>query len=119
MEDHAADELDVEVTHAHGALAGFADYGEGLGEDGGEGGFFGGDAFVFVFRGVGDVFEGVGDALAEFGGFVAQLFVGERLDGGLEVINLPHGGHEALYGAFVAGSKDFRYGFVEQNRYPS
>ncbi len=35
----SADELDVEVTHAYGALAGFADDGEGLGQDGVEGGF--------------------------------------------------------------------------------
>ena len=39
VEDHAADELDVEVAHADGALAGLADDGEGLGEDGVEGGF--------------------------------------------------------------------------------
>ena len=33
VEDHAADHLDVEVAHADDAAAGFADYGEGFGED--------------------------------------------------------------------------------------
>ncbi len=115
VKDDAADELDVEVAHLDGALAGFADDGEGFGEDVVEGGFFGGDAFVFIFRGVFDVLEGVGDALAELGGLGAQLFVGERLDGGLEVVNLLNGWHEALDGAFVAGAKDFSYEFVEQD----
>ena len=46
VEDDAADELDVEVTHVDGAAAGFADYGEGLGKDGVEGGLFGGVALV-------------------------------------------------------------------------
>ena len=49
VEDDAADQLDVEVTHLDGALAGFADDGEGLGEDVVEGGLFGGDALVLVF----------------------------------------------------------------------
>ena len=70
-----------------GALAGFADDGEGLGEDVVEGGLFGGDALVF---GIFDAFEGGGDALAEFGGLGAELLVGERLDGGLEVVDLPN-----------------------------
>ena len=43
VEDDAADQLDVEVAHPDGAFAGFADDGEGLGQDGVEGGFFGGD----------------------------------------------------------------------------
>ncbi len=33
VQDHAADQLDVEVTHAHHALASLADDGEGLGQD--------------------------------------------------------------------------------------
>ncbi len=93
----------------HGAPAGFADDGEGLGEDVVEGGLFGGDALVFVFRGVLDAFEGVGDALAELDGLGAELVVGERLDGGLEGVDLRDDGHEALDGALVAGTKDFSY----------
>jgi hypothetical protein len=115
MKDDAADELDVEVAHLDSALAGFPDYGEGFGEDVVEGGLFGDYAFVFIFRGVFDVLEGVDDTLAELGGLVAQLFIGERLRGGLEVDNLPDDRHEALDGAFVAGAKDLSYEFVEQN----
>ena len=42
VEDHAADHLDVEVAHADGARAGFADDGEGFGKDVVERGLFGG-----------------------------------------------------------------------------
>ena len=110
VEDDAADHLDVEVPHLHGALAGLADDGEGFGEDGVESGLFGGaEGFdcVCIF-GV-DLLggDGVGDALAELGGFVAKVFVGERLDGRLKGINLRHDGLQALDGAFVAGAKDF------------
>jgi len=48
VEDDAADELDVEVAHADGALAGFANDGEGFGKDGVECGLFGGVEGVFV-----------------------------------------------------------------------
>lgn len=49
MKDHATDELNVEVTHSDGALAGLANNGEGLGQDGVEGLLFGGDALLFIF----------------------------------------------------------------------
>ncbi len=52
VEDHATDHLDVEVTHADDAAAGFANYSEGFGEDVVEDRFFSGDTLV----GVGDVF---------------------------------------------------------------
>ena len=119
VEDHAADQLDVEVAHADGALAGFADDGEGFGQDGVEGGLFGGDALVGVLWGVGMFAMAAGDALAELGGLVAQLLVGERLDGRLERVDLRDGRHEALDGAFVTGAKDFCYDCVEQNWCPS
>ncbi len=109
MEDDAADELHVEVTHLHGAFAGFADDGEGLGHDGVEGGLFGGDALVCIFRSVLDTFNGVGDTLAELDGLGAELVVGERLNRGLERVNLRDNRHETLDGAFVAGTKDFSY----------
>ena len=77
VEDDATDELNVEVAHADGALAGFADDGEGFGEDVVEGDLFGGDALVGILY-VGD---GVGDALPELDGLIAELVVRERLRG--------------------------------------
>ena len=71
MQDHAADELHVEVAHLHGAPAGFADDGEGLGQDLIECGALG----SFDFLGIGDAFETRSDAGFEFGGLGAQLFV--------------------------------------------
>jgi hypothetical protein len=52
--------------------------------------------------------------LAELNGFGAQLVVGERLDRGLEVIDLLNGWQKALYSALVAGAKDFCESFIEQ-----
>ena len=52
VQDHAADQLHVEVAHLDGAPAGFADDGEGLGQNLVEGGALGGFDVV-----------GVGDAL--------------------------------------------------------
>jgi len=118
VEDDASNHLDVEVTHLDGTLAGLADDGESLREDGVESGLFGGaGCFVRVIVSRVDVFgcDGGGDALTELGGFVAEVFVGERLDGRLEGINLRHEGLQALDGAFVAGAKDLSYEFVEQN----
>ncbi len=99
------------MAHQDGALAGFAHDSEGLGEDGVEGGFFGGDALVGIF----DALDGGGDALAKLGGLVAELLVLERLNGGLEVVNLLNGRHDALDGAFVAGAKGLTYNCIEQN----
>ena len=61
VQHHAADELHVEVPHVEHAAAGLADDGEGLGQQ-------------VVER------LAVGDALAELGGLVAELLVGEGLD---------------------------------------
>ncbi len=102
VEDDASDQLDVEVTHLDGALAGLADHGEGFGQDGGEGGLFSSNALVCVV----DAFDGGGNAVAELGGLGAEGLVGECLNGRLEVVDLLHDRHEALDGAFVAGTKD-------------
>ena len=69
VQDHAADQLDVEVPHVEHAAAGFADDGKGLDEE-------------IVERGA------VGDALAELDGLRPELFVGEGLDAGLERVDL-------------------------------
>ncbi len=121
VEDHAADELDVEVTHVDGAAGGFANDGEGLGHEVVEGGFFGGvDGVANLGRarfdwvgGDVDLRYGVSNALAELGGFGAELLVRERLDGGLEGVDGLDGGEEALDGAFVAGAEDLGEDFIE------
>ena len=92
-----------------GAPAGLADDGEGLGKDVVEGGLLGGaGALGCAFFGGIDVFggDGRGDALAELAGLGAQLVVGERLNGGLQSIDLRDGGKQALDRAFVTGAKD-------------
>ncbi len=94
----------------HGALAGLADDGEGLGQDGVEGCLFRGEsAFVGVGIGRVDLLGGDGfcDALAELGGLGTELLVGERLRGGLESINLSDKRQNALYSAFVTCAEDF------------
>src|ERR1700678_3192959 len=109
MEDHAADHLDVEVAHADGASAGFANYGEGFGEDLVEDDFFGGDAFV----GGSNVFERGGDAGAEFGGLGGEVGVGKLGEGLFEAVDLGEDGEHALDGTFVGGAEDFGEGGVE------
>ena len=109
VEGHAADHLDVEVAHADGAAAGFADDGEGFGEELVEDGFFGSDTLLVV----GDAFEGGGDAGAEFDGLSGELFVGEGLGGFVEAVDLGEHGKHALDGAFVGGAEDFGESLVE------
>jgi hypothetical protein len=94
-----------------GAFAGFANDGEGFGEDVVESFFFGSDTLVCVL----DAFEGGGDTLTELDSLGSESFVGERLDGWLEVVNLLNGRQKSLDGAFVTGTKDFGYCGVEQN----
>ncbi len=122
VEDHAADELNIEVAHLHGTQASLADDGEGLGKDLFERGLLGGaGALGGVFLGGIDVFggDGRGDALAELIGFGAQLLVGERLNGGLQSIDLRDGGKKALDRPFVTGAKDLCEDVVEQTGCPS
>jgi len=109
VKGHATDHLDVEVAHADDAAAGFADYGEGFGEDVVEDLFFGGDTLV----GVGDVFEGGGDAGAEFDGLGGEFGVGELLGGFVEAVDLGEDGEHALDGTFIGGAEDFGEGGVE------
>ncbi len=61
VEDHAADELDIEVAHPGRPARGLADDGEGLGED------------ILEARALGEL-------LLEFGRFRPELVVGQGLD---------------------------------------
>jgi hypothetical protein len=103
VKDHAADHLNVEVTHADGADTGFAHDGEGLGEDFVERALFSGGDLV----GVGKTFDCGGDAGAEFGGLGGKLLVGELFERGLVRVDLLERGEQALDGTLVGGAEDF------------
>ena len=101
VEDHAADQLDVEGTHAEGPDGGLPGDGEGLleqfVEDGGPGGLE-----VLVV----DAFEGLGDAGPEFRVLARSVVVREGLDGRLERVDALHARQHLLDVAFVLGAED-------------
>jgi hypothetical protein len=109
VEDHAADELDIEVAHVDDALAGLADEGEGLGEEFVEDVFFGGDDLVFV----GEAIEACRDTVSEFLGLGAKFFVGKLLQFRLEGADGLDAREQALDGAVVAGAKDLGECFLD------
>ena len=88
VEHGAADQLDVEVPHVEHAAAGFADDGEGFGQ-----------------QVVEDL--AVGEPLAELGGLAAQLRVGQRLNRRLQGVDLGHDRAHALQFTIVLGADDF------------
>ncbi len=96
----------------HGAPAGLADYGKGLGQQLVEGFALGGLDRV----GVGDAFELGGNARAEFDGLGPQLLVGELLDARFEVVDGGHDRPQLLDDAFVRGAKNFGKSFIEKHR---
>ena len=96
VQDHAADQLHVEVPHVQHAASGFADDRERLGQQ---------------------VVERLPllEAEAEFGGLAAQLLVGERRDRRLEGVDLRDDRREPLELALVGGAEDFREGFIDDH----
>ena len=103
VEDHAADQLDVEVAHVDDALAGLADDGEGFGEEFVERGLFGGDDLVFV----GQAFELRLDAGFEILGLGAKFFIAKLLQFRLEGADGFDDREQALDDALVAGAENF------------
>jgi hypothetical protein len=123
VEGHAADELDVVVTLAHGPLAGFADDREGLADHPVEDLLL--DLLVLVLEDLGVVGlsvhgqaarlleEGRGvlgvelllDAGAELGGLGGELFVGEGRGLLLEGVDLGDDGQDLAHEAVVAAAK--------------
>jgi hypothetical protein len=75
VQDHATQELDIEMAHAEHPLGGFAAHGESIGED--------------IVQGF-----ALGQALLELGGLVQKLLVVERGHLGLENVDLVHEGVE-------------------------
>ena len=87
MEHHAADQLDIEMTHFQHPLAGFAADREG-----------------FLEQGIERL--AVGDALFELRRLGLQLGVGEFLDDSLERIDLAYGLLILLEQSRVAAAKN-------------
>ena len=96
MEDHPADQLDVEMAHVQRAAAGFADHGERVGQQ---------------------VVERLAllQALTEFRSLGAQLFVRELLDGRLPGVDRDHDRRKALQLTLVLRADDFREEFVDDH----
>lgn len=88
VENHCADELHVEVAHAEHAHGGFTNHGKSFGEE-------------LVGR------RALGDAVAEFLRLGLQLFVRERLHGGLELVDGIALAAILLDQAVVATTEDF------------
>ena len=94
VENHCADELHVEVAHAEHAHGGFTNHGKSFGEE-------------LVGR------RALGDAVAEFLRLGLQLFVRERLHGGLELVDGIALAAILLDQAVVATTEDFCQKFVK------
>ncbi len=112
VEDHAAHELDVVVALADGAPGRFADEGERLDELLVQRLAREGAALLDV---LGKGLQGVLDARADRADARAQLVVGERLDPGLERVDLRHAGPHGLHVALVLRAEDFREGLVDDH----
>ncbi len=111
MQDHAADHLHVEVTHFDGTPARLADNREGLGQQFLERQPFGRVTLVLV----GDAFKPCRNAGAELDGLGAQLFVAERLDLRLKLVDGSHNGLQTLDQPLVSGAKDAGKDFIERH----
>ena len=97
MEDHAADQLHVEMAHVEDAPAGFAHHGEGLDQE-------------VVERGA------LGEFFFEFNGFGGEVDVGELAHCGLEVVDRGHGGQHLFDFALVFGAENFRQNGIKSCR---
>ncbi len=95
MQDHPADQLDVEVALAEGALGGLAHDGEDLRQD-----------FEHRLVALLALFDRA-DLRLPFGDFGAQLVVVQRRDLGLEPVDLVDVRTEPFDFAFVLRAEDF------------
>ena len=95
MQDHAADELHVEMAHVDGAAASLAAYRKGLGQDAVQG-------------------LAVGDTLLEQSGLGAQVGVALLEQIGLELADARDEGTHALEDTCVSGAEDFLGDGTEQ-----
>jgi len=96
VQDHAADQLHVEMAHVDEAAAGLTDHGEGFDEE-------------VVDTGA------LGDALFEFDGFGGEVDVRQLAHGGLEIGDGGHGGQHAFDLALGLGAKDLRQDYINNH----
>ncbi len=102
VQDHAADQLHVEVAHAQRPLRRLAADGECLRQQ--------------VLESLGEFLAGgrlAGDALAELGGLGAQRVVRQRLEFGLERVDLRDGASVLLQEPLIATAEDAGQDFLE------
>ena len=88
VQDHAADQLNVEMTHVEHAAAGLADHGKGFDQK-------------VVERGA------LSDSFFEFNSFSGQIDIGELTKSGFEVGDFRDRRQHALDFTFVFSSEDF------------
>jgi hypothetical protein len=86
VQHHAADQLHIEVTHLHGAPAGLAHHGEGLGQNLVESRTLGGLQLV----GIRNAFDLLSNPSPEFNGLGAQLLIRKQFGDLFEVVDLRH-----------------------------
>src|ERR1019366_6315481 len=88
VEDHAANQLNVEMAHVEDAAAGLADHGKGWDQEVVEG-------------------SALSDLLFEFDGFSGQVNVGELANLWFQGADCGHCGPHGFHFAFVFGAEDF------------
>src|SRR5579862_8863233 len=126
MQDHAADQLHIEVAHVQNAAAAFADHSKSFHQKLIENFIdcldaLGVEFFPAVLIGIGlvrNMSQAILYPLAEFIRFGAQLFIAELAHGGFERVNGLDSRHQALDLALVLGSEDLGYKSINQNENP-
>ncbi len=110
VQNHAADELHIEVAHLQHTPAGFARYGESFRQQLIEHFLQGLLFLVWVFDGV----HALANLGAKFLGLCPELFIAKLLDFGLERIDALHQRQQALDLALVAGAENLGNKSVNQ-----
>ena len=114
VQNHAADQLHVEMPHIQNTASGFAHYGEGLFQNLVQNGVGEVQALLVELsqavkvsvRLVGYLGKAILNSLPEVLGLAAQLLVGKLLDLRLQRIDRQDARHQPLDLAFVLGAED-------------
>ncbi len=111
VQNHAANQLHVEVAHLYRAPSCLANHREGLGQNLVERGLFG----FLPLVGVGNSFKPRRNARLEFDGLCPQLLVRELLRLQLHRADFTHDGRQALEQALVGSAEDFSKNWIEKH----